>query len=141
MFSLKEALRSSTPQVLWITRSTPIVKILETPWYPSVCLSVTSGSQRGSCCRIDRGRLLRDREYLLHAVCAEFQKAPGIPPLPVTPPAPRPSPPLFALRLQVDTYHRGLITSSNFAKASNRNQTVERDQCLSRSVRQLRANA
>mmetsp|Transcript_8992 Transcript_8992/g.19571 ORF Transcript_8992/g.19571 Transcript_8992/m.19571 type:complete len:533 (-) Transcript_8992:88-1686(-) len=41
--------------------------------------------------RIDRGRLLRDREYLLHAVCAEFQK--------------------------VDTYHRGLITSSNFAKA------------------------
>ena len=51
------------------------------------------------------------------------------------------STPLFALRLQVDTYHRGLITSSNFAKASNRNQTVERDQCLSRSVRQLRANA
>ncbi|CAE7664859.1 unnamed protein product, partial [Symbiodinium necroappetens] len=41
--------------------------------------------------RIDRGRLLRDREYLLHAVCAEFQK--------------------------VDTYHRGLITSANFAKA------------------------
>ncbi|CAE6969410.1 unnamed protein product [Symbiodinium sp. CCMP2592] len=41
--------------------------------------------------RIDRGRFLRDREYLLHAVCAEFQK--------------------------VDTYHRGLITSSNFAKA------------------------
>ena len=88
MFSLKEALRSSTPQVLWITRSTPIVKILETPWYPSVCLSVTSGSQRGSCCRIDRGRLLRDREYLLHAVCAEFQKAPSIPPLPSPPPPP-----------------------------------------------------
>ena len=28
-----------------------------------------------SLCRIDRGRLLRDREYLLQAVCAEFQKA------------------------------------------------------------------
>ncbi|CAE7243622.1 unnamed protein product [Symbiodinium pilosum] len=41
--------------------------------------------------RIDRGRLLRDREYLLQAVCAEFQK--------------------------VDTYHRGLITSANFSKA------------------------
>ena len=61
-----------------------------------------------ACSRIDRGRLLRDREYLLHAVCAEFQKAP---PLPLSSTASLP------LRLQVDTYHRGLITSANFAKA------------------------
>jgi len=41
--------------------------------------------------RIDHSRLLRDPEYLLQAVAAQFQK--------------------------VDTYHRGLITSSNFSKA------------------------
>lgn len=41
--------------------------------------------------RIDRQRLLRDPEYLLKAACYEFQK--------------------------VDTYHRGLITSSSFSQA------------------------
>jgi len=41
--------------------------------------------------RIDKERLLRDPEYLLQAVCYEFQK--------------------------VDTYHRGLITSANFSQA------------------------
>jgi len=41
--------------------------------------------------RIDKERLLRDPHYLLQAVSYEFQK--------------------------VDTYHRGLITSSNFSQA------------------------